>query len=336
MLLKGDCDANCQRTNAPSGAATGGGAVIITASVGLGGVNRPDDVKKIQELLNDVRPEKGGPTPKLVVDGMCGPLTRAAIRNFQIRQQLAVKDSRVDPAGPTLQQLNAQRTNKPADPNRKIRETQRLAMAESAMPEAKEAVRRAIQTLDSALHYTMFGAGLTQSPDAFNFVSKHFKFDGVSETRTLSDLQFIRTIFFRMQAILRDHQGVTGNVAFGINLHDVDPFPEKTPPLWKAFVPGSDDSVYHTDRIYWTPKIDGHPRDRYLYLILHELAHFVDGNDPSVQILDHGYLALGTVFALKHHDCMRNADNYSIMAFDRAFGRARLTAIYPTAAMLPG
>ena len=53
--------------------------IILSGSVGLSGVNRVNDVRNVQILLNKVRPEWGGPTPKLVEDGASGPLTRAAI-----------------------------------------------------------------------------------------------------------------------------------------------------------------------------------------------------------------------------------------------------------------
>jgi hypothetical protein len=80
----------------------------ISAAVGDGGANRPADVKTIQEMLNKALPGWGGPTPKLAVDGDCGPLTRAAIRRFQ-QVQLSTyftPDGRVDPGQRTLRRLN--------------------------------------------------------------------------------------------------------------------------------------------------------------------------------------------------------------------------------------
>lgn len=333
MQLKGDCDTNCQKTevSTTSGAT---GTVTITASVGLGGVNRADDVKKIQTLLNGVRPDRGGPVPKLVVDGLCGPLTRNAIRKFQAFLQLPVQDSRVDPDGPTLMALNSERMNSTAPSMPLLRHAIRLFRAINASSDARAAVKRAIAVTESALHYKMIGPGLTQSPDAYQFVSQHFKFDGVSDNRAVDDLTYIRAIYRRMETVLRGVPGVTGTQIYGSNLHDIDPTPEQTPAMWKAYVPVADEGPYLSTRIYWTDNIDGHPQDRYTYLLLHELAHFVDNIEPTLQIVDHGYLALGTVFALDHHRRVRNADNYSMMAFHRAFGKARLQAMYPYAARL--
>jgi hypothetical protein len=83
-------------------------AQIIAASVGrLGGLNRPPDVKVVQELLNRVPSAAGGPYPLLAVDSVCGPRTVDAIQKFQVQQLGWGKaDGRVDPNGPTFQKLN--------------------------------------------------------------------------------------------------------------------------------------------------------------------------------------------------------------------------------------
>jgi peptidoglycan hydrolase-like protein with peptidoglycan-binding domain len=80
----------------------------ISASVGrLGGVNRPADVKTVQQLLNNVPAHSGGPVPSLDPDGKCGPKTIAAIQNFQLKHfGWKGADGRVDPNGPTHTLLN--------------------------------------------------------------------------------------------------------------------------------------------------------------------------------------------------------------------------------------
>lgn len=82
-------------------------ARTISASVGINGVNRPADVRNIQQLLNQVQAPNGGPTPPLIVDEKCGPLTKKAIQNFQLRNfGWSIADGRIDPNGPTLAKLN--------------------------------------------------------------------------------------------------------------------------------------------------------------------------------------------------------------------------------------
>ena len=81
---------------------------LITASVGINGVNRPSDVRTVQELLNQVPVGSGGPSPPLKVDEICGPETKAAIQKFQLHHfGWAGADGRVDPNGPTHIKLHA-------------------------------------------------------------------------------------------------------------------------------------------------------------------------------------------------------------------------------------
>lgn len=76
----------------------------ISASVGFGGVNRANDVKTIQTVLNMIPVLFGGPLAKLVIDGLCGPKTNGAIRGFQ-QKQFGFADGRVDPGQQTIQKI---------------------------------------------------------------------------------------------------------------------------------------------------------------------------------------------------------------------------------------
>ncbi len=83
---------------------------IITASVGRGGVNRPEDARAIQDLLNK---SSCAPDPALDVDGKVGPTTIATIEAFQkkvVRMRRA--DGRIDPAGTTLAALSEDSSTK--------------------------------------------------------------------------------------------------------------------------------------------------------------------------------------------------------------------------------
>lgn len=60
----------------------------LSGSVGLGGVNRPEDVALIQQLLNEISDADGGAmNSPLGVDGAYGSMTLNAIRRFQTRQE---------------------------------------------------------------------------------------------------------------------------------------------------------------------------------------------------------------------------------------------------------
>lgn len=338
MAVKTDCDQGCRIVGLPSSPAAPfpGSAHAISASVGAGGVNRSEDVRTVQGLLNRVPAARGGAAPPLEVDGLCGPLTRAAILRFQSMRVPQAADGRIDPGGPTWTALRAEASPVTASSDttdasvaRKAREAARLANAIAAIPATLEAVRRARRTVDAALDYATLGGGFALSAEPFEFTSMHFDMKGLSALQTGTALRFLQVVYSRMDTVLRGRIGITGTEIFGRNLHDIDPFPGRLPAQAKAFVPREDRDGLKTTRIYWCDGIDGHPLDRYVHLTLHELAHFVDEDDPALAIVDHGYAFDGKVLQLNHQKRLHNADNYAMFAFDRAFGRERLVAMYP-------
>ena len=89
--------------------------IIIHASVGRGGVNRFEDVRVVQELLNKHRRPLMQP---LTLDGIVGPKTIAAIEAFQRRVLSTIQpDGRVDPDGPTVRALCRNATVPPSTPS---------------------------------------------------------------------------------------------------------------------------------------------------------------------------------------------------------------------------
>jgi len=79
--------------------APGTAPVPVSGSVGQGGKNEPEDVARVQALL-DARGFDPGPA-----DGLVGPRTMSAITDFQKRFLRAV-DGRVDPNGRSWRELN--------------------------------------------------------------------------------------------------------------------------------------------------------------------------------------------------------------------------------------
>jgi len=75
----------------------------LTKPVGQAVKSDPPDAKYVQFLLNDWRHAKGI-TPPLAVDGIVGPLTNAAIREFQ-KAETGIVDGQVDVNGPTIKHL---------------------------------------------------------------------------------------------------------------------------------------------------------------------------------------------------------------------------------------
>ncbi|AUB84473.1 hypothetical protein THSYN_28420 [Candidatus Thiodictyon syntrophicum] len=84
----------------------GGGGLSISASVGVSGVNRPEDVTTIQKAVNQVPTTSGGPLTPLVLDGICGSKTKKAIQDFQLKHfGWKGADGRVDPGQQTILKL---------------------------------------------------------------------------------------------------------------------------------------------------------------------------------------------------------------------------------------
>lgn len=84
-------------------------AFTLTGSVGrMGGLNKADDVRKVQTALNKVPVTSGGPAKPLeTATGICGPKTIEAIQLFQIKHfGWSGADGRVDVNGVTHQKLN--------------------------------------------------------------------------------------------------------------------------------------------------------------------------------------------------------------------------------------
>ena len=90
-----------------------GGIPTLSGSVGRRGVNRPDDVRLIQKLINAKLPI---PLAPLNVDGISGPKTIFAIETYQRRLGLNPPDGRVDPGGITFRSLTGGVSPKPPTP----------------------------------------------------------------------------------------------------------------------------------------------------------------------------------------------------------------------------
>ena len=78
------------------------------SSTGRDSVNQPDDVTALQDALNDLLPNEGGPIDPLAVTGIMDLPTGQAIRRFQ-KMHFGWQDGVVDPRQKTLQKLNEMR-----------------------------------------------------------------------------------------------------------------------------------------------------------------------------------------------------------------------------------
>ena len=104
-----DLDGLC-KTAQPGGAIAPSDEIIsIDLPVGQGfkAKNLDIDVRTVQQALNQIKPQQGGPAIPLMVDGRCGPKTNQAIQSFQLKQfGWPGTDGLVEPGKQTIARIN--------------------------------------------------------------------------------------------------------------------------------------------------------------------------------------------------------------------------------------
>lgn len=281
----------------------------ILRSVGVGGVNRPDDVKTIQGLLNLIPQLLGGPLPQLKVDGLAGPKTNGAIYGFQMKQfGPSGADGRVDPDQQTIQKIidllaNSVGPNPPS-----------ASLFTGFTPEQVKVLQKAI---DDARTICQNAIGLVSIAFAMKEPSK-----AVTSLRNNFDID-IKTdnpIGFAFQStMLTMLQGKLAQLRAGLQ-QDVPFVFEPTPGFPEAWVVGIEDPKVHVKPFFFD---DGFktPLSR-AATILHERAHTVLKAPGHPGIGDGGGLATLVVDADEDkrplyanrarffEDALRNAYNY--------------------------
>jgi peptidoglycan hydrolase-like protein with peptidoglycan-binding domain len=283
---------NCRRSAKPS---DDGQTVQIQGSVGQGGRNATTDVRAIQAALNRVGTAAGGPTPPLNPDGLCGPLTKAAIGRFQqVQFQGALRDSRVDPGQRTLARLNLllsgargasgqaiaspgtaafQLTTAPAPVGAQTTPDQ-LDRARSLAPDAARRIRAAIARLNSASV-----ALVTPSPSAaqkqlIREIDWHFK--ASAAPAPAAHMARIAAVYTFMQVAIDE---------FNLGIRELFRGGTHPDPTAIAFASlGGFFSLDPSERfIFITPAF----RTAGSGVIVHELAHFCGGNATSGRDIVH-------------------------------------------------
>lgn len=100
---------NCPTHNSPEHECRNWKMASISASVGLKGINKPNDVRIIQGALNRLAAACGGPETKLATDGMATKQLFSIIHGFQARFFGTLNpDAKVDVGGNTYKALARQ------------------------------------------------------------------------------------------------------------------------------------------------------------------------------------------------------------------------------------
>ena len=309
---------------------TGVGPIAISSPVGQGALARniPADVKTIQEALNQVtvKGEVGGPMPFLVVDGIKGPKTQAAILNFQQVQVRSIRaDGLIEPTKQTILRLN-----EIAAPISKFDLNAKLA---TSLPLVRAALASAIQNVTAII---------TSGPSPTGFAAvaedrlkRHFSLNtldpsGQSEGRvnlfeTYSDMAFVV------------NQPELFNMFGAIDAFDVDPTNAKIAltTTQGAFEPplkdGADNPARHI-RLGLGFFADNVTDDFASFILVHELSHFTGRRDGQF-IVDNGRGWFDDAFIKPLNATQRllNADSYATFAHECRTGSAARPGFVKTA-----
>lgn len=288
------------------------GAISITAPVGQGQLarNLPDDVRVIQEALNQVTVNAlaGGPIPFLTVDGIKGPKTQAAIINFQrLQVGMANPDGLVEPGKQTILRLN-----QIATPQSKFDLNEKLAVA---LPRARAALAAAVRNLVAVI-----SGGNGADPVAEDRLNRHFLLNSLDAGRQSAARVTLFETYSEMGLVLNqpDLFGMFG----AIDAFDVDPNNAKIalttpegvfePPL----INGEDNPARHI-RFgfgFFAPSVSP---DFASFIILHELAHFTGRRDgESIEDNGRGWFNDTFIVPLAADERLLNADSYAGFAFE--------------------
>jgi peptidoglycan hydrolase-like protein with peptidoglycan-binding domain len=291
------------------------GPIAISKPVGQGPVarNLPEDVKTIQEALNQVTIKgfAGGPNPLLVVDSSKGPKTQAAIIKFQQTQVKSINpDGLVEPGGKTILRLNEL-----VAPVSKFDLNARLA---AALPLLRASLAAAIQNLTIVI---------TNGPGAFgpaaiaqDRLNRHFALNKTNSSGQSNGRVNLFETYSEMQLVL--NRPDLFNMFGTIDAFDVDPNNAKIA-LTNAqgvFEPAVKDGAPNPARSirlglgFFAPNVSN---DFAAHILLHELAHFTGRRDGE-RIVDNGRGWFDDTFIkpLSADQRLLNADSYASFAHE--------------------
>lgn len=292
-----------------------GGPIAISKPVGQGSLarNLPEDVKTIQEALNQVTVQgvPGGPMPFLAVDGLKGPKTQAAILNFQkVQVQSINADGVIEPGRQTILRLNAI-----VAPVSKFDLNVKLA---ASLPLVRASLAAAIQNLRAVI---TGGPGTTgPAATASDRLNRHFRLNTLDASRQSEARVTLFETYFEMALVVNqpDLFGMFG----AIDAFDVDPKNAKIalttvqgvfePPLKD----GEDNPARHV-RLglgFFAPAVTPEFAS---FILIHELAHFTSRRDGEI-IGDNGRGWFDDTFIkpLSAPQRLLNADSYASFAHE--------------------
>jgi peptidoglycan hydrolase-like protein with peptidoglycan-binding domain len=287
------------------------GPIAISQPVGRGPLarNKPDDVRTIQEALNrvTVAGAAGGPMPFLVVDGIVGPKTNAAIARFQ-QVQLKIFDGVIEPNKKTILKLNEiLETVSDDDLKAKVR---------LALPIVARAIEAALRNLQAVIASSPGANGLAVT--AADRLNRHFRLNALKPFEQSTARVELFSTYTRFKAV------ITNPELFNLGALDEFDLDKNNPKIALTrrngfFQEGQEDPATHRrlDRIhlglgFFASRVGPNFG---AFIILHELSHFVGrANLQEIHDFGRGWFNEQFITPLTAEQRLANADSYATFA----------------------
>ena len=303
--------------------------IAISKPVGQGPLarNLPDDVKTIQEVLNQVTVlgVEGGPVPFLAVDGIKGPKTQAAILNFQRVQVKAITaDGLIEPGKQTILRLN-----EIVAPVSKFDLNAKLA---ASLPLVRVALAAAVQNLTAVI---TGGSGAPRAAAAEDRLNRHFKLDTLDVSRQSESRVTLFETYSEMALVVNqpDLFGMFGAIdAFDVDRGNAKIALTTVQGVFQPLLKGGEDNPARHIRLglgFFAPSVTP---EFAAFILIHELAHFTGRRDGE-RIVDNGRGWFDDVFIkpLTAPQRLLNADSYASFGHECRTGSAARPAFVKTA-----
>jgi peptidoglycan hydrolase-like protein with peptidoglycan-binding domain len=276
------------------------GDIVIDRSVGQGGANQANDVFNIQYGLDQVPPIDGGPSPQLKIDGICGPKTIKAIRDFQMKHfGWQGADGRIDPGKQTIKKLNEKRQRwiTPHLPPSLATTGWLLADFLRHVPHTRACVQAAIKTVQSA---KMRGPGTS-------LVEKDYRIGG--DTNGLDRMEIVYSLMLKV-LVRADFYCCLVTTDEGVGISSV-----AFARLGGFFITDNAGKIKIREGAWVASNIP----DFAAFVLIHEMRHFVEGSS-DVGHHGKGWVTDEGMQKLRSDQTVFNCDTYAGFALEARNG----------------
>ena len=289
------------------------GPVAISAPVGRGPLarNQADDVRTIQDALNQVTlaGAAGGPIPFLAVDGICGPRTNAAIARFQ-QVQLQIFDGVIEPNRNTIVRLN-----EIIDP---VSDDDLRVKVRQALPIVGLALTAAVRDLQAVITSGPTPSG--PAATATDRLNRHFGLATLPAAEQSAAHVDLFGSYTRFSTVIMNPELFNIDTVDEFDLDRHNPRIALTQPQG-FFEEGREDEDTHRrlDRIhlglgFFAPSVGA---EFAAFIILHELSHFVGrSNRQNIGDFGRGWFDDRFMRPLSANQRLANADSYAGFAHE--------------------